>query len=235
MTNRARWTDVDWAAAAGALDEEGYALTPALLSPAECRRLIALYDDADRFRSRIDMRRHGFGRGEYQYFAYPLPPLVAKLRAAFYPPLAEIANSWHARLGIDERYPAEHAAYLKRCHGVGQTRPTPLILKYGAGDENRLHQDLYGTLHFPLQLAILLSVPGADFDGGEFVLTEQKPRMQSRVAVVPFRQGQGVVFPVQHRPGKGVRGDHRLTLRHGVSRIRRGARFTLGVIFHDAA
>lgn len=229
------WDDLDWAATSAALDEEGYALTPPLLSPAECQRLIALYDDSERFRSRVIMRRHGFGQGEYQYFAYPLPSVVEALRTAFYPALANIANDWHARLGIDERYPTDHAAYLKRCHDIGQTRPTPLILKYGAGDENRLHQDLYGALHFPLQLAILLNAPGKDFDGGELVLTEQKPRMQSRVAVVPLAQGQGVIFPVQHRPGKGTRGYHRLTLRHGVSRIRRGARHTLGIIFHDAA
>jgi len=234
MASDRKCNGLDWAAFGSALDEQGFAVTPPLLSPDDCRRLIALYDDTDRFRSRVIMRRHGFGQGEYQYFAYPLPPIVEALRTDFYPALAEIANQWHAQLGIDERYPSDHAAYLKRCHDGGQTRPTPLILKYGAGDENRLHQDLYGALHFPLQLAILLNEPGKDFDGGEFVLTEQKPRMQSRVAVVPLTQGQGVIFPVNNRPGKSARGYHRLTLRHGVSRIRRGARHTLGVIFHDA-
>jgi hypothetical protein len=180
------------------------------------------------------MGRHGFGRGEYKYFAYPLPPTVAGLRAVLYPPLAEIANRWNAALGIEVRYPPEHAGFLERCHSAGQTRPTPLLLQYGAGDYNCLHQDLYGEHVFPLQVAILLTEPGRDFTGGEFVLTEQRPRMQSRAEVVPLRRGAGVVFPVHHRPVQGARGVYRVNLRHGVSRVRSGHRHTLGIIFHDA-
>jgi hypothetical protein len=180
------------------------------------------------------MARHGFGSGEYKYFAYPLPPTVADLRSALYRALAAIANRWNERLGVETRYPADHAEYLERCHAAGQTRPTPLLLQYGPGDYNCLHQDLYGDLVFPLQVAVLLSAPGSDFSGGEFVLTEQRPRMQSRAEVVPLGQGEGVVFPVHHRPVAGTRGTYRVTMRHGVSRLRSGRRYTLGVIFHDA-
>ncbi len=186
------------------------------------------------FRSRIVMARHGFGRGEYKYFAYPLPDDVAALRVAFYPPLAAIANRWNGQMGVASRYPDDHAAFLARCHEAGQTEPTPLLLRYGAGDYNCLHQDLYGEHVFPLQVAFLLSRPGHDFTGGEFVLTEQRPRMQSRAEVVPLIQGEGVIFPVHHRPVQGTRGIYRVTMRHGVSRLRTGRRHTLGLIFHDA-
>ena len=205
-----------------------------LLSENECAALAASYADDALFRSRIVMARHGFGRGEYKYFADPLPELVAALRAALYPPLAAIANRWNAALGLDARYPAEHGDFLARCHAAGQTKPTPLLLQYGEGDYNCLHQDLYGEHVFPLQVAFLLSEPGRDFTGGEFVLTEQRPRMQSRAEVVPLGRGDGVVFPVHHRPVEGSRGAYRVNLRHGVSRIRSGRRHTLGVIFHDA-
>jgi hypothetical protein len=180
------------------------------------------------------MGRHGFGKGEYKYFAYPLPDTIASLRTALYPPLARVANRWNEQMNIDQRFPPEHAAYIKRCHGGGQTRPTPLLLQYGAGDYNCLHQDVYGDLVFPLQVAFLLSRPGEDFSGGEFVLTEQRPRMQSRAEVVPLRQGEGVIFPVHHRPVQGTRGIYRVNMRHGVSRLRGGKRHTLGIIFHDA-
>jgi len=217
----------------GELDAHGCATTGALLTPEECAALSSRYGDDGIYRSRVIMARHGFGRGEYKYFSYPLPDTVASLRAALYPPLAEVANRWNGQLGIDQRFPADHAAYLKRCHAAGQTRPTPLLLQYGAGDYNCLHQDVYGELVFPLQVAFLLSRPGEDFSGGEFVLTEQRPRMQSRAEVVPLTQGEGVIFPVHHRPVQGTRGVYRVNMRHGVSRLRSGKRHTLGIIFHD--
>jgi hypothetical protein len=225
---------IDWQGIASDLDERGCAVLEALLAPEECRAIASHYDDGDRFRSRVVMARHGFGRGEYKYFAYPLPAPIGELRTALYPRLAPIANRWNERMGVDLRYPAAHAAFLEVCHAAGQRRPTPLLLQYGTGDHNCLHQDLYGELAFPLQVAILLSEPGRDFTGGEFVLTEQRPRMQSRPEVVPLRQGDGVVFAVHHRPVKGTRGTYRVTMRHGVSRLRSGRRHTLGVIFHDA-
>ncbi|MGH7153862.1 MAG: 2OG-Fe(II) oxygenase, partial [Acetobacteraceae bacterium] len=196
---------------------------------------ISLYDDDANFHSRVIMARHGFGKGEYKYFSYPLPSLVKEMRTALYPSLAKIANDWMEKIKSDLRYTPTHAAFLKRCHDAGQTRPTPLLLRYGPGDYNCLHQDLYGALFFPLQVAFLLSAPGRDFTGGEFVVTEQRPRMQSRVEVVSLAQGEGVVFAVNHRPVQGTRGSYRVTMRHGVSRLRSGSRFTLGVIFHDAA
>jgi hypothetical protein len=226
---------LDWAAIAAALDADGCATAGPLLGPADCAALAEAYDDEARFRSRVVMARHGFGRGEYKYFAYPLPEIVATLRSALYPPLAGVANRWHAAMGEAPRFPADHAAYLARCHAAGQTKPTPLVLRYGPGDYNCLHQDLYGEHVFPLQATVLLSRPGADFAGGEFVLTEQRPRMQSRAEVVPLRQGEAVIFPVRHRPVRGTRGVYRVTMRHGVSRLRSGRRVTLGVIFHDAA
>jgi hypothetical protein len=225
---------LDWPAIAAGLDAHGCAVIGPLLSPAECGAICAMYAAEAPFRSRIVMARHGFGRGEYKYFAYPLPPVVAALRSALYPPLARIANRWGEQLKLPVRYPADHAEYLARCHAAGQAKPTPLLLQYEAGDYNCLHQDLYGEHVFPLQVAVLLSEPGADFTGGEFVLTEQRPRMQSRAEVVPLRQGEGVVFPVHHRPVAGTRGIYRVTMRHGVSRLRSGRRHTLGVIFHDA-
>ncbi|MBY0503327.1 MAG: 2OG-Fe(II) oxygenase [Bryobacteraceae bacterium] len=217
------------------LNDHGYALLPGLLPPADCRALAATYDNDPLFRSRVVMARHGFGRGQYAYFAYPLPALVAQLRTALYPPLAAIANQWHEALGLAARFPPEHRDYLERCHAAGQTRPTPLLLRYGPGDYNCLHQDLYGDLIFPLQVAILLADPRTDFTGGEFVLTEQRPRMQSRVQVVPLGLGDAVVFPVHHRPVTGSRGVYRVHMRHGVSALRSGHRHTLGLIFHDAA
>lgn len=225
---------LDWARIGEELDERGCAATGRLLTDGECDAITALYDRDQGFRSRIVMARHGFGRGEYKYFAYPLPAPVATLRASLWSPLAAVARRWAGLLGVTEEFPAEHADYLARCHAAGQERPTPLLLRYGVGDYNCLHQDLYGDLHFPLQVAFLLSDPGADFDGGEFVLTEQRPRMQSRAEVVPLRRGEGVVFAVNQRPMRGVRGVYRVAMRHGVSRIRSGRRHTLGVIFHDA-
>lgn len=225
---------IDWPAVAAELDAQGSAVIPGLLSPEQCRAMAALYPDDARFRKRVDMARHGYGRGSYGYLSYPLPPAVADLRSGLYPPLAEIANRWNVAMGLPARYPAAHTDYLEVCHGAGQTKPTPLILRYGVGDYNRLHQDLYGEHVFPLQAAILLSQPGADFAGGEFVLTEQRPRMQSRVEVVPLGQGDAVIFAVHHRPSTGARGAARVNLRHGVSRIRSGERLTLGIIFHDA-
>ncbi|MBA4284225.1 MAG: proline hydroxylase [Xanthomonadaceae bacterium] len=208
---------------------------PGLLDAAACRTMAARYEDAQGFRSRVVMQRHGYGQGEYRYFDYPLPDPVAALRSAIYPQLVPLANRWCERMNLDTRYPAAHVDYLQRCHAAGQTRPTPLLLQYGAGDYNCLHQDLYGAEAFPLQVAVLLSQPGADFTGGEFVLTEQRPRMQSRPEVVPLQQGDAVVFAVHHRPVQGSRGSYRVNLRHGVSRIRSGRRHTLGIIFHDAA
>jgi len=225
---------MDWTGIEQDLSAYGCAVIPALLPPGECGALRALYPDEHAFRSRIVMARHGFGRGEYQYFRYPLPETVARLRGRLYPPLAGIANRWYESLGNGARFPESHAEYLDRCHAAGQTKPTPLLLRYGPGDYNCLHQDLYGDLVFPLQVACLLSAPGADFTGGEFVLTEQRPRMQSRAEVVPLTQGDAVVFPVHHRPVTGARGVYRVNMRHGVSRIRSGSRHTLGIIFHDA-
>jgi len=227
--------EIDWKKLSAGLDERGSALVERLFSPAQCRSLAALYEEDGLFRSRVVMARHGFGRGEYKYFDYPLPELVAAQRAALYPRLAEIANRWNATMGMDARFPPEHKAYLKRCHAAGQRRPTPLLLKYGQGDYNCLHQDLYGEHVFPLQLTILLSQPERDFTGGEFVMTEQRPRMQSRAEVVPLAQGDAVVFAVHHRPVQGARGTYRVNMRHGVSRVRTGHRHTLGIIFHDAA
>jgi hypothetical protein len=225
---------VDWGRLAASLDADGFAVMPQLLGHAACRDVAAMYSNDSHFRSRIIMARHGFGRGEYKYFAYPLSNLVTRLREELYPGLAGIANRWNEAIRIGVRYPGEHADFLSRCHAAGQTRPTPLLLQYVAGDYNCLHQDLYGEHVFPLQVAILLSEPGRDFEGGEFVLTEQRPRMQSRAAVVPLRQGDGVAFAVHHRPVQGVRGNYRVNLRHGVSKIRSGKRHTLGIIFHDA-
>ncbi|WP_425467749.1 2OG-Fe(II) oxygenase [Phreatobacter stygius] len=225
---------IDWTAVADELASQGAAVMPALLTPEECREIAALYPDDKRFRSHVVMARHGFGKGEYKYFSYPLPDLIGGLRTSLYPRLAPIANEWNQRMGIDTRYPAEHQEFLALCHRAGQQRPTPLLLQYVPGDYNCLHQDLYGDLAFPLQVAILLSEPGRDFTGGEFVLTEQRPRMQTRPEVVPLRQGDAVVFAVHHRPVKGSRGSYRVNLRHGVSRIRSGRRHTVGVIFHDA-
>jgi hypothetical protein len=230
----ARVAALDWPAITASLDAHGCATTGPLLTVQESGALAARYDEDPLFRSRIVMARHGFGRGEYKYFAYPLPDDVAALRGAFYPPLATIANRWNERMGVATRYPDDHAAFLARCHEAGQTKPTPLLLRYGAGDYNCLHQDLYGEHVFPLQVAFLLSRPGHDFTGGEFVLTEQRPRMQSRAEVVPLIQGEAVIFPVHHRPVQGTRGIYRVTMRHGVSRLRTGRRHTLGVIFHDA-
>ncbi|MBV8800338.1 MAG: 2OG-Fe(II) oxygenase [Alphaproteobacteria bacterium] len=225
---------IDWQAAAGELDAFGCAFVQRLLNAEECQLLVALYAEERGFRKRVVMAQHGFGRGEYKYFAYPLPPLVAKLRETLYPPLAEIANRWNAPLKSSFRFPATLAGFLERCHAAGQTRPTPLLLRYGEGDYNCLHQDLYGEHVFPLQVAVLLSRPGEDFTGGEFVLTEQRPRMQSRAEVVPLSQGDAVIFAVNERPVQGAKGHYRVKMRHGVSRLRSGERFTLGIIFHDA-
>ena len=226
---------IDWDRAGADLDAFGCAVLPALLDADACAAYAAGYGDEAQFRSRVVMERHGFGRGEYRYYAYPLPPGIAGLRTALYPPLARIANRWQGALGLPGRYPDNHAAYLARCHAAGQTRPTPLLLQYGPRDYNCLHQDLYGEHVFPLQVAILLARPGSDFTGGEFVLTEQRPRMQSRVEVVPLGQGDAVIFPVHTRPVNGTRGVYRVNMRHGVSRVRSGQRHTLGIIFHDAA
>ncbi len=220
---------------AQSLADDGWAVLPSLLSPVECAEVEATWANPALFRSEVNMARHGFGRGVYRYFADPLPERIAALRSGLYPPLAEIANRWAEVLGAGQPYPATHAEYRARCHAAGQTRPTPLLLRYGPGDWNALHQDLYGAEVFPLQVAILLSAPAQDFTGGEFVLTEQRPRMQSRAAVVPLSQGDAVVFPVRERPVQGARGPYRVQMRHGVSKVTSGERFTLGIIFHDAA
>ena len=225
---------VDWPRIVADLDAQGWAMVEKLLGPDECEEAIALYGDEAAFRSRIVMARHGFGQGEYKYFEYPLPAIVAKLRNSIYPHLAPIANQWHEAMGLEARFPNQHAAFIARCHNAGQTRPTPLLLKYSKGDYNALHQDLYGEHVFPLQVAVLLSQPGADFRGGEFVLTEQRPRMQSRASVVPLAKGDAVIFAVNSRPVTGKRGSYRVKLRHGVSALRSGDRYTLGIIFHDA-
>jgi uncharacterized protein len=225
---------VAWDRVAQDLDAQGSAVMDYLLSPDQCRTIAGLYPQDDIFRSHIVMSRHGFGRGEYKYFRYPIPNLIEDLRTAVYPHLVPIANRWNEAMHIDIRYPEQHAAFVERCHEAGQVRPTPLLLQYGPGDYNCLHQDLYGQHVFPLQLAILLSEPDKDFTGGEFVMTEQRPRMQSRPIVVPLRQGDGVVFTVHHRPVQGTRGVYRVNLRHGVSRVRSGHRHTVGIIFHDA-
>ncbi len=229
-----RIAGLDWPEITAALNTTGNAIIGPLLTQAECANLIESYDAPTGFRSTVVMARHGFGRGEYKYFAYPLPDLVAALRTRLYPHLAAIANQWQTTLGLEAIYPAIHADYLAACHAAGQTRPTPLLLRYGPGDFNCLHQDLYGDLAFPLQAAILLDRPNQDFTGGEFVLTEQRPRMQSRVEVVPLQQGEAVIFAVNQRPVLGGRGPYRVAMRHGVSRLRSGRRHTLGIIFHDA-
>src|SRR3979411_125917 len=230
----ARIDALAWTQARADLDAQGCTVLKGLLSAEECRALAALYPDDKHFRSRVVMGRHGFGRGEYKYFSYPLPDVIAELRPALYAQLRDVANRWNEAMGIDIRYPESHDAFLKRCHAAGQTRPTPLLLQYGSDDYNCLHQDLYGEHVFPLQVAILLSEPGRDFTGGQFVLAEQRPRMQSRPEVVPLRQGDAVAFAVHVRPVQGTRGFYRVNLRHGVSRIRSGHRHTVGVIFHDA-
>jgi len=224
----------DWNAIGAELDFCGCAVLPGLLSPAECAETAALYPHEENFRSHVHMARHGFGKGEYRYFKYPLPKLIDGLRIALYAHAVTSANAWNERMKVTARYPKQHAEYLKLCHKAGQTRPTPLLLQYGAGDFNCLHQDLYGNLAFPLQVTVLLSAPEKDFTGGEFVLTEQRPRMQSRVEVAPLRQGDAVLFAVHNRPVQGSKGTYRVNLRHGVSRIRSGSRHTLGIIFHDA-
>lgn len=221
---------IDWARIEADLDRYGAATIKDLLSPETCRTLVDLYADDTLFRSKVVMGRHGFGRGEYKYFAYPLPAALETLRTTLYPDLAVIANRWHGTI----TYPSNHVDYLSQCHAAGQTRPTPLLLRYESGDYNCLHQDLYGEHVFPLQIAILLSRPGDDFTGGEFVLTEQRPRMQSRVEVVPLEQGDAVIFAVHHRPVRGTKGIYRVNMRHGVSRVRSGHRHTVGIIFHDA-
>ena len=225
---------IDWQAVTADLDTQGWAVIPGLLGDADCDSIAALYGQDAGFRSRVVMGRHGFGRGEYRYFSYPLPARVQALRTTLYPYLARVANRWHERMGKATRFPDEHAAFLERCHGAGQTRPTPLLLQYGPEDFNCLHQDLYGDQVFPLQATVLLSQPGVDFQGGEFVLTEQRPRMQTRAAVVPLHKGAAVLFAVNSRPVKGARGDYQVRLRHGVSRLHSGRRHTLGIIFHDA-
>lgn len=225
---------LNWGRIESELNERGYATTGRLIDAEQCRELAAMYPQDDVFRSQVVMARHGFGRGEYKYFRYPLPDVVRELRTNFYPRLAGVANEWERLLGREGNYPAVHSDYIERCHKAGQLRPTPLLLKYRADDYNCLHQDLYGDLSFPLQVAFLLSEPEKDFTGGEFVLVEQRPRMQSRAEVVLLRQGQGVIFAVNQRPMKGSRGYYRVAMRHGVSRLRSGERYTLGVIFHDA-
>jgi hypothetical protein len=224
----------DWPRIEAELAARGCAAVGPVFTPGECAALVSMYDEEERFRSRVVMQRHGFGQGEYRYFAYPLPKKLAAWRSALYERLAPLANAWASAMGLPPDYPPEHAAYLARCHAAGQLRPTPLLLRYGEGDYNCLHQDLYGELQFPLQLTVLLNVPGQDFTGGEFVLTEQRPRMQSRAEVVSLAQGEAVIFAVNQRPVTGTRGSYRVTMRHGVSRLRSGRRHTLGLIFHDA-
>jgi hypothetical protein len=231
----ARLQRIDASALEGDLDALGWSVLRDLLTSTECDDLASLYGQDEGFRSRVAMARHGFGKGEYRYFSYPLPPLVQGLRTALYPRLVPLANRWHERMGMSVRFPEKHAEFIARCAASGQSRPTPLLLQYGAGDYNCLHQDLYGEHVFPLQLAVLLSEPATDFKGGEFVLTEQRPRMQTRAAVVPLRKGDAVVFAVNSRPMRGTRGDYRVKLRHGVSKITEGHRHTLGIIFHDAS
>lgn len=233
-TVQRRVAAIDWPRVSTGLDARGSAIIEKLITPAECEALSALYPIDALFRSRVVMGRHGFGRGEYKYFSYPLPDLIAALRTALYPHLAPVANRWYAAMGIDVRFPLEHAVFVERCHAAGQRRPTPLLLQYGPDDYNCLHQDLYGEHVFPRQVTLLLSAPEDDFSGGEFVITEQRPRMQSRPEVVPLVQGGAVVFAVHHRPVKGTRGAYRVNLRHGVSRVRSGRRHTAGIIFHDA-
>lgn len=230
----ARLEDADWAKLQADLDAQGWAILPNLLASAEADSVAGLYHRKDSFRSHVVMARHGFGRGEYKYFSYPLPPLVQDLRTAAYPHLALIANQWHERMGKDARFPSDHAAFLKRCHQAGQTRPTPLLLEYAPEDYNCLHRDLYGEHVFPLQLAVLLDQAGKDFVGGEFVMTEQRPRMQTRAMVLPLQKGDAAIFAVNSRPMRGVRGDYQVKLNHGVSKLYSGKRHTLGVIFHDA-
>ena len=230
-----RLAAIQWTALADELDAQGAARIAGLLTAAECDALRALYAQDERFRSRVVMARHGFGRGEYRYFRYPLPPLIAELREAFYPRLVPIANRWHAAMGLAVRFPVRHAEFIARCHAAGQVQPTPLLLQYGADDYNCLHQDLYGEHVFPLQVVLLLSQPGRDFEGGEFVMTEQRPRMQSRPMVLGLGQGDAAVIAVHHRPVQGARGPYRVNMRHGVSRVRTGHRHTAGIIFHDAA
>lgn len=229
-----RLAAVDWQEASDGLNHSGCTVIPQLLTPQDCQALAALYAQPAVFRSRIVMQRHGFGNGEYQYFGYPLPDLVQRLRTSIYPHLAPLANHWYEQMGLSPRFPAEHGDFVARCHAAGQQRPTPLLVQYEAGDYNCLHQDLYGEHVFPLQMVVLLAQPGQDFTGGELVLTEQRPRMQSRVEVLALRQGDAAVFAVQQRPVQGSRGSYRVTMRHGVSRIRSGRRHTLGIIFDDA-
>jgi hypothetical protein len=225
---------IDTPALETGLDAQGWSVLPSLLTSPQCDEIAHLYDKDDRFRSRVVMACHGFGRGEYRYFSYPLPSLILGLRTTLYPRLAPVANQWHERMGMQARFPPSHDEFIARCAAAGQTRPTPLLLRYGAGDYNCLHQDLYGEHVFPLQVAVLLSDPQSDFRGGEFVLTEQRPRMQTRVAVIPLAKGDAVVFAVNSRPVRGTRGDYRVKLRHGVSKVFEGHRHTLGIIFHDA-
>ena len=229
-----RLAEYDWTAFAEDMNSYGCAVIQGVLTPDECADLAAAYPEEGPFRSHIHMARHGFGKGEYKYYRYPLPDLIGRLRTALYPHLADVANAWNQRMGIDKTYPAVHEGFLRECHAAGQLRPTPLLLQYVPGDFNCLHQDLYGDLAFPIQVAFLLSEPGRDFTGGEFVLTEQRPRMQSRAEVVPLRQGDAVAFSVHNRPVQGTKGNYRVNLRHGVSRVRSGQRHTLGIIFHDA-
>ncbi len=234
MTNKYNTEKIDWTSIATELDDFGFAVLPKLLSQAESRQIAASYADESQFRKQIIMAKHGFGRGEYKYYSYPLPDTIQSLRLALYPPLAKVANRWNELMGIKIFYPDHHQAFLERCHNAGQDRPTPLLLQYGEGDYNCLHQDIYGKHVFPLQVAVLLSQPRDDFSGGEFVLTEQRPRMQSRAEVVSLQQGDAVIFPVSQRPVKGSRGYYRVQMRHGVSRLRSGRRNTLGIIFHDS-